>query len=630
MTAGLPEQRAALAAGPAYQGCFVKRWCDDCSVPARLAIERTRPRVFKVKRRAMLAAGLLTAAGAAQAGPIEDLQPGHWYEIPNSRLSAVLPSPVPPGNTGPESIMDTWNGGAYDSKRDRLIVWGGGHMDYAGNELYVFDMTTFRWTRLTNPSSNVSGQGPYYADGQPRSRHTYEVQEYIPDPVDRFCAWGNSSTYPQSNYFSNVDCFDFDTNTWSLRTNVPSIDYGGITAYDADRGLLIHHSTAQGRPSVYNWATDTWRSGSREGEFVSYELTADYDPVRKQLVGVGGGGSGPDVYIWNVSNPNSPGSMQGLQTTGHDGVINILNPGVAWDPVLKRIVIWGNGPNVYSLDRDTNVWQKHAPAPTNTVNPGQRASNGTFGRFRYMPRFNAYVVVNSINANVFVYKLTANSGVVTPTVNLTANPTSVPPQGSTELNWSSTNADTCAASDGWTGSKPTSGTETVGPLASSTTFTLSCQNSTGGSAGRSVTVTLVGSDPLPTVDLSADPTTVDLNATTQLMWTSSNASSCVANGGWSGPRGTQGSEQSGPLAAQTEFTLTCSGAGGSTPDSVTVNVTSSPPPPPPPTTKDDSGGGGALDLHALAALALTFLMFRRRWRQLRAHPFASSQRRGAQ
>jgi hypothetical protein len=38
--------------------------------------------------------------------------------------------------------MAAWGGGAHDTKRDRLIVWGGGHGDYGGNELYAFDVNT--------------------------------------------------------------------------------------------------------------------------------------------------------------------------------------------------------------------------------------------------------------------------------------------------------------------------------------------------------------------------------------------------------------------------------------------------------------------------------------------------------
>ena len=78
---------------------------------------------------------------SALAGPVDDLQPGHWFEVPNSQLLDVTPAQVPPGIEGYPAIMDSWSGGAYDTARDRLIVWGGGHAAYSGNEVYVFDTT---------------------------------------------------------------------------------------------------------------------------------------------------------------------------------------------------------------------------------------------------------------------------------------------------------------------------------------------------------------------------------------------------------------------------------------------------------------------------------------------------------
>ena len=42
------------------------------------------------------------------------------------------------------------------------------------------------------------------------------------------------------------------------------------------------------------------------------------------------------------------------------------------------------------------------------------------------------------------------------------------------LNWSSTQATSCAASGGWAGDLPVSGSQTVGPLTANTTFTLGC------------------------------------------------------------------------------------------------------------------------------------------------------------
>jgi hypothetical protein len=68
-----------------------------------------------------------------------------------------------------------------------------------------------------------------------------------------------------------------------------------------------------------------------------------------------------------------------------------------------------------------------------------------------------------------------------------------------KLTWSSTNATTCLASDGWSGNEATSGTFTTGDLNTSTTYTLTCTG-TGGSGSASVTVAVqaVSAPPTPT------------------------------------------------------------------------------------------------------------------------------------
>ncbi|MFA6257183.1 MAG: BACON domain-containing protein [Candidatus Paceibacterota bacterium] len=79
--------------------------------------------------------------------------------------------------------------------------------------------------------------------------------------------------------------------------------------------------------------------------------------------------------------------------------------------------------------------------------------------------------------------------------------------------------------------------------------------------------------PAPTVDLTADATNIAAGESTVLRWTSSNATSCSASDGWSGVKATAGSESTGALASTRTYTLTCTGSGGSTADSVTVVVT---------------------------------------------------------
>ena len=65
-----------------------------------------------------------------------------------------------------------------------------------------------------------------------------------------------------------------------------------------------------------------------------------------------------------------------------------------------------------------------------------------------------------------------------PTVSLSASPSSIARGGSITLSWSSTDTSSCAASGNWSGSKATSGSQTV-QLTGPATFTLSCSGDAG-------------------------------------------------------------------------------------------------------------------------------------------------------
>ncbi|MFZ2886795.1 MAG: polysaccharide deacetylase family protein [Minisyncoccia bacterium] len=85
----------------------------------------------------------------------------------------------------------------------------------------------------------------------------------------------------------------------------------------------------------------------------------------------------------------------------------------------------------------------------------------------------------------------------------------------------------------------------------------------------------------PTLTLSANPTTITTGQSSTLTWSTTNATSCTAFGGWTGTKATSGSQAVTPTA-NTTYSLSCSGASGTTPaqQSVTVSVTAAPPPPP--------------------------------------------------
>lgn len=109
------------------------------------------------------------------------------------------PSLGGPGE-GVAAVIDDWNGGAFApaySQYGGLVVHGGGHGAYYGNEVYVFNFTTRLWERINLPTpifstADTDGNGLDYAEGElaaynsgtgqayPMSTHNYYHMQYLP------------------------------------------------------------------------------------------------------------------------------------------------------------------------------------------------------------------------------------------------------------------------------------------------------------------------------------------------------------------------------------------------------------------------------------------------------------------
>ena len=165
------------------------------------------------------------------------------------------------------------------------------------------------------------------------------------------------------------------------------------------------------------------------------------------------------------------------------------------------------------------------------------------------------------------------------TASLSASPTTVNSGAAAMLTWSSTNASSCSASGGWSGALASSGSQSTGALTADTTYSLTCTGSGGTSAATGATVTVTPASPVPTATLTASPTPIASGGTSTLTWSSTNATSCTASGGWNGTMAASGTKTTSALTATTAYSLTCSGAGGtSAPAAATVTVTASPVP----------------------------------------------------
>ncbi|MHB8710434.1 MAG: fibronectin type III domain-containing protein [Minisyncoccota bacterium] len=99
--------------------------------------------------------------------------------------------------------------------------------------------------------------------------------------------------------------------------------------------------------------------------------------------------------------------------------------------------------------------------------------------------------VDGWSAEDYLVKYTAPTPA--PTITMSASPTSVTSGSSTTLTWFSTNATSCTASGGWTGTKATSGSQSLTNLTTTATYTLACTGAGGtATAGATVTVTSGG------------------------------------------------------------------------------------------------------------------------------------------
>lgn len=336
-----------------------------------------------------------TPPGAPAPAPtsIADLPNGHWMELPNTRIRPVMPVPAQPG--APESLIRAWNGGTVDTARSRLLVWGGGHGDYYGNEMYALDLPSLSMRRIVEPSPHTAQSNCTSAlpDGTPTSRHTYDGLTYIAH-TDKFysvngaktpCGYGDLATFT----------YDFTNQRWEMPASTTPWNepYGTMAVYDAQTQLVYV------KPSGNAWAsyspqTNRYTLLTNRELYVDYHLSAAIDSKRRKFVMLGDG-----VQVIDLQT----NTMSTMATTNAPAfVTSRQSPGIGYDPVADRIVAWHGGGNVYALNMDTGVWSQVA---TNTGPSSAAKVQGTFGRWGYVPQYKVFALVNDIDENAWVFRL---------------------------------------------------------------------------------------------------------------------------------------------------------------------------------------------------------------------------------
>ena len=278
-----------------------------------LPIIRFRAVLIAVTLTVLLSLISVQAAGQLPSG-------SGWHVLANTQMSSMCVGNVSNGMYSDKTMTTTtnydfncneiipWSGGAIDDAHQRLIVWGGGHSDYAGDEVFVLNLSgTPSWQLFTNPTipvpyewdgNNWEGLNPYYVrlvDGgtyqpgaTPASRHTYNGLQYVPYQ-NKLYSFGGSLA--NGGFLSQeIWTLDMGSKTWTM-VGPPFSQSPGFptTAYNANNGHIVMHDK--------NWAlfdydphTNTWTTLT-ESYHVDDGTTAAIDPVNNLLVFVGSAGT---------------------------------------------------------------------------------------------------------------------------------------------------------------------------------------------------------------------------------------------------------------------------------------------------------------------------------------------------
>ena len=147
-----------------------------------------------------------------------------------------------------------------------------------------------------------------------------------------------------------------------------------------------------------------------------------------------------------------------------------------------------------------------------------------------------------------------------PTCSIYANPETITQGNYSNLNWSSSNATSCYASNAWSGNKSLSGNQSVSP-SSTSTYTLTCYNSNSGHSDTCSTTVAVNDILQPSCSIYASPSSITSGNSSNLTWSANNASYCYASNAWSGNKSISGSQSVWPTYDST-YTLVCYNSNG--------------------------------------------------------------------
>lgn len=375
-----------------------------------------------------------------------------WESVPNTALRDVCPANNFLG-TGTyayafrdqcHNVYNAWNSAVID-KRGRMIIIGGGHSDYRGNEVYAFNPSTGVLSRLNDPSpwDAADSNAEVNPDGTPATRHTWGGLVYL-EEVDGIFMWEGASFGAAPLRKTWMLYFNADG---SINTSVGAAGWvdklpGGINVTaggGSSRGARCVKDVTQDEPSVlchwgsnnsllrYKHTSNVWEGlTSFSATIAPSAATMAIDPNRRLLIWFGNDyNTGTRAIKYVNLNPDDSWANSGdiwtpqatptrsytvvdisSQVTGCDAVLATDEPGVAWDPVFGRFLLYsgtGSTPYLFDIATRTCVAQPYTSGgPTGSTG---LIANGILGKWSYSPAVGKFIAANNADANIYMFTL---------------------------------------------------------------------------------------------------------------------------------------------------------------------------------------------------------------------------------
>lgn len=321
-----------------------------------------------------------------------------WTAISNTTATTAMAGYSSPG--GSKVYITSYSGGAWDEANKRFFLHGGGHNDYAGNEILIYRLGLDTPSILIpyNPSAANAGNN-FAADGKPTSRHTYSGCHYLPDD-DLFLVIGGAPYAPSGYFTSDVNGYNVGTNTWAAGGTYPTngVVDGNDNPCGMDGNGDIWYQTLSGAGTIakFSKTSKTWTSLGGKTAASGTSCCLVWDKGRSRMIRLGSNRE------WDINGNEAAVSFTGAQsaqaTSGRSAVY-------CDERNSLLIMAWGSS-TVYEAAWNGSSYVTTTLSIAGTP-PSQAsdAANHLHGRLFYSAGYKTMFVITEADTNCYAVRM---------------------------------------------------------------------------------------------------------------------------------------------------------------------------------------------------------------------------------